>query len=251
MAINKPFRRTCRPFIDGKYAGGWEYMYHKKFANSPDHFVRAFLLILKDLKDLFDFVEPSDVNETCYSFRIHSLILRTCVEFEANCKAILTENGYTKSKNMNIADYKKIDRTHRLSSYKVKIPNWRGHNNIRQPFLNWKINQELSWYKEYNETKHNRHREFEKANFKNLLDAVCGLLVILSSQFWTNDFSPGDELLTVSGPNNKDGMVSGIGQYFRVEFPSDWPDDDKYEFDWQTLKKEEDPFQNINYNNIA
>ena len=251
MPVNRPYRRTCRQFIDGHYTEGgrWQYMIHPKYAEAPGHYVRAFLLLLKDLYELFDYIEPADKNLSCYSYRIHALLLRACVEMEANCKAILKENGYKKDKEMNIGDYKKINETHRLSSYKVKIPNWNGSASVREPFSGWASGGSLPWYQAYNLIKHDRHKEFEEATFENLLDASCGLLVLLSSQFETNDFSPCDMLLSVWGLN--DGMKSGIGGFFRVQFPNDWPDEMKYDFNWNLIKNDSDPFANIDYYNIA
>lgn len=251
MPVNRPYRGTCRQFTDGSYTEGgrWEYMVHPKFAQSPEHYVRAFLLLLKDLQELFDYVEPADKNLSCYSYRIHALLLRACVEVEANCKAILKENGYTKSGDMNMGDYKKIDTTHRLSSYQVKMPNWNGVNDLRSPFLAWANATPLPWYQAYNTTKHDRYASFEEATFEHLIDASCGVLVLLSAQFETNDFSPGDTLLAFSG--RSDRMEVGIGGYFTVKFPDDWPDEMRYEFDWQKLKNEGDPFQTIDYNQIA
>lgn len=72
---------------------------------------------------------------------------------------------------------------------------------------------------------------------------------MLSAQFETNDFSPGDTLLALEGGG--DGMESGIGGYFRVRFPDDWPDELRYEFDWQTLKDDPDPFQTFDYSKIG
>ena len=106
MPVTCPYRRTCRQFVDGSYSEGgrWQYMLHPKFAQAPEHYVRAFLLLLKDLQELFDYIEPADKNLHCYSYRIHALLLRACVEVEANCKAILKENGYSKSDNWNMDD---------------------------------------------------------------------------------------------------------------------------------------------------
>ncbi len=166
MAVDRPYRRTCRQFADGKYAEGGRsgYIVHPMFANSPSHYVRAFLLLLKDLQELFDYVEPADKNLSCYSYRIHALLLRACVEVEANCKAILAENGYSKSSDMNMVDYKKINTTHRLSSYQVKVPYWNGSKEMRSPFSAWASGAALPWYQAYNITKHNRLAEFEEAN---------------------------------------------------------------------------------------
>ncbi len=105
MAIAKPYRRTVRPFVGGDYATGgtWAYVMHPKFAVDPQHYVRAFLIIQKDLLELFDYIEPADKNLASYSFRVHELLLRVCVEVEANCKAVLKENGYAKLGMWNIS----------------------------------------------------------------------------------------------------------------------------------------------------
>ncbi|HWN09292.1 MAG TPA: hypothetical protein VNO50_08515, partial [Pyrinomonadaceae bacterium] len=139
MAVNKPYRRICRQFTNGSYAEGGrsQYIKHPKYAKSPEHYVRAFTLLLTDMQELFDYIEPSDENLCCYSYRVHELLLRACIEVEANCKAILTENGYTKSDDMTMKDYKKVNISHRLSSYEIKLPFWHGALSIRQPFLPW------------------------------------------------------------------------------------------------------------------
>jgi hypothetical protein len=223
-------------------------MIHPKYAKAPEHYVRAFLLLLKDLHELFDYVEPAEKNLCCYSYRIHALLLRACVEVEANCKAILEENGYRKSSDLNMKDYSKINVTHRLSSYKVMIPNWSGSGSIREPFSKWASGGTLPWYQAYNRTKHDRHREFENANFEQLLDASCGLLVLLSAQFGTNDFSSGPNMMCFEEPD--DGMESGIGGHFRVQFPDDWLDEMKYDFNWSLIKDNPDPFDTFDYNSI-
>jgi hypothetical protein len=247
MSINKPYHRNVRQFIDGEFSEGgrWKYILHEEYAKSPEHYIRAFLIIQKDLHDLFDYVEPAEKNQKTYSFRTHELLFRTCVEIEANCVAILTENGYQKSSNLNMSDYKKINETHRLSSYEVKLPVWNGQNNIRKPFSKWETGGSLDWYNAYNITKHNRHTEFEQATFDNLIEAICGLVAILASQFLTHDFSPSDCHLSVGGID--DGMESAIGGYFRIKFAADWKNSEKYDFNWQQIKNDPNPFQNYSY----
>lgn len=167
MSVTQPYRRTCRPFVDGSYTGAGRsgYILHPRFAQSPEHYVRAFLILLKDLQELFDYIELSDNNLGCYSYRIHALLLRACVEVEANCKAILTENGYARGGDWNMNDYKKIDKTHLLSAYEVKVPHWSGTRSIRAPFAAWASGGSLPWYQAYNTTKHDRHSQFDQATF--------------------------------------------------------------------------------------
>ena len=232
--------------MDGSYTkGGWAYVLHPKFAQSPEHYVRGFMLLQNDLRRVFEFVEPADKNCSTYSFRIHELLTRACVEVEANCKAILKENGYSKAGYWDMSDYKKIELSHRLSSYAVKLPVWNGKENIRKPFFAWASGGFLDWYSAYNHTKHDRHTLFEEATFTQLIDVMAGLLVLLSAQFWTEDFSPGERAIAWDGPN--DGTESAIGGYFRIVFPNDWPLGDRYDFDWQSLKSESDPFQQFPY----
>jgi hypothetical protein len=175
-------------------------MVHPLFAQSPEHYVRAFLIMLKDLQELFDYVEPSDKNLACYSYRIHALLLRACVEVEANCKAILKENGYSKSGDWDMRDYRKIEKTHLLSSYEVRVPNWSGVKATRSPFSAWSAGSSLPWYQAYNTTKHDRHSEFEKATFEHLIDASCGLLVLLSAQLRPTTSLPGPLCSPRRGP---------------------------------------------------
>jgi len=124
MGIGQPFHRTCRQFVDGQYAEGGrsEYITHKNYAIRPEQYVRAFLILQKDLLTLFDYIEPSDINLNTYSFRTHELLFRACVEIEANFKAIFIENGRKIQRNWGIKEYKKINKTHRLSSYEIKLP---------------------------------------------------------------------------------------------------------------------------------
>ena len=96
MGLNRPYKRIIRQLKDDSYQnnGNGRYVEHPDYAESPQQYIRAFLLIQKDLHDLFDFIEPADKNLETFSYRIHELLVRTCIEIEANCKAILTENGY-------------------------------------------------------------------------------------------------------------------------------------------------------------
>lgn len=248
MPVDKPFRRTCRQFTSGGYQGGrWQtnYITHQKYSKSPQQYIRAFKLLQKDLLELFDYVEPSDTNLKCYSYRIHELLIRTCIEVEANCKAILTENDYKKAKNWNMEDYKKLNATHRLSSYQVKLPLWYGSQDIRSPFSLWTTGGTLPWYDAYNQAKHDRHQEFEQANFDNLLNAISGLVAILASQFHTQNFMPHDYLYSVVPVSNavrEDAWVLALGDYFFVKFPGDWVDADKYNFNWNQISQDADPF---------
>jgi hypothetical protein len=242
MVLSKPFKRTARPQAKGKYGETGHYIKHSQYAADPLHYIRAFRVLQKDLLELFDYVEPADKNKECYSYRIHELHTRACIEVEANCKAILSENGYVKASggDWNISDYKKLNPTHHLSSFQVRLPIWNGSENPRTPFAEWNTGNSLTWYKAYNSAKHSRHENFDQSNLRNMLDAMCGLVALLGSQFATIDFGPEG---FVRDDATEMGYEMAIGGYFEIKFPDDWPQNEWYSWKWEDLCKEPNPFQ--------
>lgn len=246
MAIAKPYRRTCRQFVDGKYTEGGRsgYIKHKLYAQSPSHYVRAFFVLQSDFNLLCEFIEPSDINLETYSFRIHELLCRVCIEVEANAKAILMENDFHPQGNWSMRDYKLVEGSHFLSAFEVGLPHWTGASAVRKPFESWAVGNALDWYQGYNNSKHDRHNNFTEASFKNLTDAMCGLVAILSAQFNNQDFALVDHWAMMGG--GREGFDSSIGGQFEVKYP-DWAIADRYDFDWQALKDENDPFEEYPY----
>ena len=253
MGLDRPFLRTARQLADGSYqnAGNGSYVRHPEYARDADKYIGAYLLIQKDMLTISDYVSNSDTNLATHSFRIHELIVRTCIEIEANFKAILRDNLYAKTGNYNINDYHKTERTHRLSGYRVKIPYWDGVQSIRQPFATFKMaagqtTPSPTWYQAYNATKHDRHENFKQANFAVMIDAIAGLAALLAAQYLNEDFSPMNRVVSW---DNDDGDTSleTIGGYFRVFYPDDWPVADRYDFNWQTLKGHSNLFVTHNY----
>lgn len=70
MSFPKPFHRNYREIVAGPNSGysSWGYIIDQEYAESPEHYVRAFLLLQKDIQTLFEYVEPSDQNLETYSF---------------------------------------------------------------------------------------------------------------------------------------------------------------------------------------
>jgi hypothetical protein len=253
MAIGKPFHRNYRGIKDGPNSGysSWAYIVDRDYANNPAYFVRPFLLIQEDLKKLFEFIEPSDASINAYSFRMHELLVRSCIEIEANFKAILLENDYIPKKDragndiLNMSTYQAIDATHHLSSYRVLLPIWHGEKKVLEPFREWKTNNSLSWYQAYNHCKHDRFKEFDKANLQNVINAVAGLLIVLSSQFRTENFSSSNTCMALE--TTSEDMEGAIGGFFRILFPEDWKENEIYSFDWEKIKSDPFRFGKINY----
>lgn len=260
MAIAMPFHRIAREMKPAKNSGysGWAYIIDPSYARSPEHFVRAFLLIQDDLREIFEYVEPSDVGKSAYSYRIHALFMRTCIEIEANFKSIFDENTCTRPAE-NMKAYRKADVSHHLSSYKVMLPIWSPAPLILCPFEPWKALRGVAtpaggapgipWYQAYNASKHNRHDQFRNANLENLVSAVAGLLVLITAQFKDQDFSPGATLISAGGLNYH-SMEPAIGSFFRIEYPTDWTANEVYDFDWSALMQQPNRFQKFDYDAV-
>jgi hypothetical protein len=259
MPLDRPLRRTCRPFTDGSYdgAGRWIYLLDLRFANEPQHYISAFLLLQRDVLDLFAYIEPADPNRKTYSHRVQQLLMRACVEVEANLKAILTENGYRRQggADLTMADYRLVNRSHRLSEYEIRIPSWRGSRYITRPFAQWDAHAgALPWYQAYNKSKHDRHEFFEYATFEAMVDALCGLAVVLSAQFHQDYYSPAGDTVTFRrryGYDIDDRMESAIGGYLRIKFPTTWLEAERYAFDWTQVVRLEDPFDRFDYSSAS
>jgi hypothetical protein len=238
--------------VKGSYSEGGlsRYILHPLYAENASNYTRAFEIIQTDFLKIFEYIEPCDRNSSCYSHRINNLLIMICCEVETNFKAILDENGYKKNKT-TINDYKSINKTHLLSSYEVKIPYWKGDGSKIRPFECWKDESKLEWYQLYNDLKHNRQKEFEKATLGNLVKAICGLVVVLSSQFYTESFSPGNQALLLE--SNGTEYETAIGNYFGIKFPN-FPNELRYDFSYDDFCKlsdnQENPFLKFNYNEL-
>jgi hypothetical protein len=234
MSIQSPFKRTVRPFRVGDYVpsnGQMSYVRTTSYSTDARPYIRGFVRLQREVRNLFEFIHPSDGNLNTHSEHVGVLLARACFEVETNLTAILRENSYAKGGNWTMEDYKKIEGSHKLSSYEVQLPEWHGTQSVRMPFRTWSAaNGGLDWYKAYNKFKHDRVSNIEQATFGNLIEAWCGLFVLLSSQYFRDEF--GDERVTVGFADilNPGEFWHGIGGYLKVKFPISWQDSDKYDF---------------------
>lgn len=250
MPLTTPYYRIYRPSsfkgifsedstfgynLDGRYIDPKE----------KSSLLSAAKLILKDYEELMEYVEPCDKNEDTYSHRIYELLLRTCTEVEANLEGILKANGYKKpgKKNLNMTDYRKVNSATMLSSYSVTMHQWRPDRTVH-PFDGWKTpTGSLLWYQAYNDVKHDRSKNFEKANLENLSNAICGLLCVLSAQL-------GHSLVNVDSQASNlvycdtENIIEIVN--FSVNLPT-FQESEKYGFDWEKLKDLPEPYTKYSF----
>lgn len=257
MSLNKPFYRIARPkaYIP-------EYVFDPRYSNDRLQLSRAYVNIEKELRNIFNYIEPDEDNKQTFSFELYSLLLRACTEVELNCKQILEANGATPiGKFFTMSDYKKLEKSSMLSKYKVVYQNWRQRNSdtkeleyIRKEFYPFKnfdisISKSPNWYTDYNSVKHNREGNLEKANLENCMNAIAGILVLLYSQY-------GASCIETYGSSGLGWMEFGAydnhfdaNVIFAIYPPKleDWKDEDLYDFNWDELKNCDEPFAKFSF----
>ena len=238
----KPIKRILRPTDNTLKYFGHNHLIDPRYCAEKFQLIHAFHILQKDFKNLFDYIELHDINKPTFSHRIYELILRACTEFEANCKGILLDNGYSKSGNFNITDYFKINGASKLNQYEVRINVWTPNALNIIPFFEWNSTSftPLNWYQTYNQVKHDRNSNFHLASLENLINCMAGLFVILASQFAHQIFSPYQ--ITDSHSIDDDGYISVDSSVFSIKFPTNWTAEEIKSFNWEEIKNEAIPF---------
>jgi hypothetical protein len=251
MSHDRPFYRVYRPLVRSNNSG-WsarQFVRDPRYALQPNSFVRGLVGLERDLAEVFDFVEPAERNAKTYGYRLHQLLLRCCVEVEANFKAILLANKFDAAgSRLDMRAYSRVETSHHLSSYRVILPMWDGDGRSFYPFQDWANRRRLSWYEAYNAAKHDRHTALSEATLENLVYAVGGLFVLLTAQFGSEDYSGKPDALGMSSELYEGS--DGVSSLFRVEYPSDWTTQEMYDFDWHTLASTEAPFAKFDYDAV-
>jgi len=82
---------------------------------------------------------------------------------------------------MTVNDYKTLENGLRVQDVEVGFHLWSPEARYTKPFEEWSTAQPpLKWYSDYNDVKHNRNTEFNRASLENLLLATSGLFCLLA-----------------------------------------------------------------------
>lgn len=152
--------------------------------------IRAYQAIQTSLDDLLYVVEPSTTNFASYGQKIRELLILACTEVEYLLLRVLIENGYKKKQSYSTADYINCLPILKLNEYSAilgQYPNLKTFS----PFSLWDTAQptrSLEWYDAYNSVKHNRGGNLKNANFKNLLDAISAIHILIEAQYGKDVF---------------------------------------------------------------
>jgi hypothetical protein len=142
-------------------------------------------ILLNNLLSLFETVNPDKANFSTYGIKIRNIIFLACTEVESSLSSVLRANGYTTERTWTTKDYIKLLKPMYLNDFKISYLLHPDLNSIT-PFINWNSEApttSLNWYKAYNETKHNREENLEKATLENAIQSVSAAIILLYAQF--------------------------------------------------------------------
>ncbi|MDK6142678.1 hypothetical protein [Acinetobacter baumannii] len=196
FSFNGPVGEKVIELIELKYPG----YFYPRIANERVNYnyiseefyqdIRAFQNIQRSLSDLFNYIEPSQINLKVYGHKIRELLILACTEVEYLLLKVLVENAYTVKAFYTTKDYIKCRDLLKLDQFEVILTQYPLLKKF-QPFNGWDDNsptKSLAWYDAYNSVKHNRGDNIQEANLEHLLDSISALHILLQSQYGENIF---------------------------------------------------------------
>lgn len=135
-----------------------------------------FLSVEQDLALLSRYIEFDERNYKCFSIEIVRLIIAAAAEADVVCKQICQQlNPASTADNINKYRDEIVSAYPLMVNFEVLMPRY----GLRlKPWVNWSQPDGVPfWWTAYNKIKHHRHKEYDRANLKNGLNAVAGLFV--------------------------------------------------------------------------
>ena len=140
-----------------------------------------FLAIESDLENTSRYVEVAPENFKTFSVEYARILLSASSEVDVVSKLLCQSLDPTASPN-TINDYRRIITSYipKFHTFEITIPRY---GIIRTPWHDWNQCINPSWWKSYNNVKHERHKFFTEANMENALDAVSGLFCLVLTYY--------------------------------------------------------------------
>jgi hypothetical protein len=198
--------------------------------NQPDmHYWHFFLALETDLITASRYVEIGEENFETHSIEFARILLSACSEVETVtkllCERISAEGSVRMGKQPRDAITQKFPK---FPTMGVLVPRyelerrpweWWGRDDTRNEIGKRRDRDSAwpPWWREYNEVKHVRHKHFRKANLRNTLDSLAGLLCLELYYYggMPNDerckVDPWPQLLTIQIP--PPGAIGLEGHY--------------------------------------
>ncbi len=143
------------------------------------------LKILSDrLNDILLFIEPDTYALQCHGHKIRELLILACTEVESLWKTYLDIAGQSKDRATTV-NYVKLNNALYLFEYKLTLKAY-PFNISYKPFDGWNASsptQTLPWYNAYNETKHDKIHNFDKAKLEHCIQAIMAAIIMFCVRY--------------------------------------------------------------------
>jgi hypothetical protein len=142
---------------------------------------RYFVSLEKDFIETLDYAELSPNNAHTFSNEYAKLLLLIGSEVDVVAKMLCAQISPGANRE-NIVDYREviIQNFPGMHEIEIEIVDF---NRAVKPWLDWdpaaRPPRSPSWWKAYNNVKHERDRNFSQADQDNTLSALCGLFALL------------------------------------------------------------------------
>uniref|UniRef100_UPI00321AA042 hypothetical protein n=1 Tax=Bacteroides fragilis TaxID=817 RepID=UPI00321AA042 len=165
-----------------------------------------YCVLEEDFIDITRYIQLRVVNFNTCSDEIIKQLQAVGSEFDNICKVVC---GFSMEQRKTIADYQRwlLNNIKDITAVEIKLIS--ADNIVLRPFEDWdKINpSDLPWWKAYNSVKHNRIDNYEKGNFKNLLNAIAAVYYLEMYMFRRI----ADETSEMDIPNRMSSVFEIIG----------------------------------------
>lgn len=158
-----------------------------------DSYWQYFLKLESDFHAVTQYIACIEANNATCSIELAKQLVCICTECEAIIKKIC-KSVDSRNPAVNMGHYKRSILGRFPEIHKARVHLDRFHR-TEQPFAEWaNSGGRLEWWNAFQDVKHHRDNNLEKANLKNTLDALCALL-ILNHYLYGSDSSSGTEHL--------------------------------------------------------
>jgi hypothetical protein len=135
-----------------------------------------FLALEADFAATSRYVEFSQQNFATFSIEYAKLLLAIGSEVDVLCK-IICEQLDSAAKRGNIDEYRTCVTSHsQIATEEILV---RRYNLAFKPWDAWAHGENPTWWRSYNNVKHQRDTYFHEANLENCANAISGLFVIV------------------------------------------------------------------------
>lgn len=190
------------------------------------------VVLTRQLQRICQTIHPNKETLSTFGHDIRNLLILACTEVEAHWRGVLLSNGAVKgNQRLSTNDYVKLATAMKLPEFSVSFPFYPWLSVIT-PFEKWgstgSPTEEIEWYGAYNEVKHDRESNFQKATLANAFHAVTACAVMMWAQF---------------GHSNYFGQHSELRAFFQLAKSPKWNPSEVYTFPYGEMHSDWSPKQ--------